>query len=117
MTPLEQLLEHAEQATPGERIELRDSIAAHGTDALAALSTWLEGARLGLFAARVIERIAKDHRQPALRALRDARDGVPATVGREIDAIVERLDPLGNAPRSMRAGTAGLARPPPPSGS
>lgn len=93
MTPLEQLLEHAEQATPGERIELRDSIAAHGTDALAALSTWLEGARLGLFAARVIERIAKDHRQPALRALRDARDGVPATVGQEIDAIVERLDP------------------------
>ena len=83
VTPLEQLLEHAEQATPGERIELRDSIAAHGTDALATLSTWLEDARLRLFAARVIERIAKDHRQPALHARRAARDGVPATVGRE----------------------------------
>jgi len=93
MTPLEQLLERAEHATPGERIELRDSIAAHGTDALPGLSAWLEGDRLGFFAAKVIERIAKEHRQPALRALRDARDGVPATVAREIDAIFERLDP------------------------
>jgi hypothetical protein len=93
MTPLEQLLKRAEHATPGERIELRDSIAAHGTNALPGLSAWLEGDRLGLFAARVIERIAKDHRRPALRALRDARDGAPATVAREIDAVVERLDP------------------------
>jgi len=93
MTPLEQLLERAEHATPGERIELRDNTAAHGTDALPGLSAWLEGDRLGFFAAKVIERIAKEHRQPALRALRDARDGVPATVAREIDAIFERLDP------------------------
>lgn len=93
MTPLEQLLERAEHATPGERIELRDGIAAQGTDALPGLSAWLIGDRLGFFAARVIEHIAKEHREPALRALRDARDGVPATVAREIDAIIERLDP------------------------
>jgi hypothetical protein len=93
MTQLEQLLERAEHAAPGERIELRDSIAAHGTDALPGLSAWLEGDRLGFFAARVIERIAKEHREPALHALRGARDGVPATVERELDAIIERLDP------------------------
>ena len=105
MTPLDQLLERAEHATPGERIELRDSIAAHGTDALPGLSAWLEWDRLGFFAARVIERIAQEYREPALRALRDARDGVPGTVGREIDAIIERLDP----PR--RAATPRLVKP------
>lgn len=102
MTPLQQLLAQAEQATPGERIELRDSIAAHGVDALPGLSTWLEGDRLGLFAARVIERIAMNHQQPALKALRDARDSVPATVAREIDAIVERLDPPRRASTPRR---------------
>lgn len=91
--PLRQLLEQAEQATPAQRIDLRDSIAAHGTDALPLLSTWLARDRLGLFAAKVIERIAKDHRQPALHALRDAHAGSPSAVSREIEAIIQRLDP------------------------
>ena len=102
MTPREQLLERAEHATPGERIELRDGIAAHGTDALPGLSAWLEGDRLGFFAARVIERIAREHREPALHALRGAREHAPAAVLREIDDVLLRIDPLRRSPPPSR---------------
>ncbi len=93
MISLEQLLKQAEQATPAARIDLRDSIAAYGTDALPPMSTWLAGDRLGMFAAKVIERIAKHHPQPVLRTLRDAHPGSSPAVRREIDAMIQWLDP------------------------
>ncbi len=63
--PLRQLLQQAEQATPAQRIDLRDSIAAHGTDALPLVSTWLARDRLGLLATRLTGHAARA--RPAAR--------------------------------------------------
>ena len=102
MTSLEQLLADAERAPPGSRIDYRDRIAAHGTDALPALVAWLTTDRLGFFSARVIAEIAKNLRQPAIQALRDAREHAPVGVLREIDAVLERIDPPRSAPARNR---------------
>jgi hypothetical protein len=100
---LADLLEQAERATPGSRIDLRDRIAAYGTEALPALTAWLGTDRLGFFSARVIEQIAKKHRQAALRALRDAREHAPAAVLREIDDVLARIDPPRRGPPRSQA--------------
>jgi hypothetical protein len=111
VTPLAELLDQAEQAPPGERIDLRDRIAAYGPEALPPLTRWLVTDRLGFFSARVIEEIAKKHRQPAIRALRDGRQHAPAGVLREIDDALARIDPRGGGqptirtPRTARADT------------
>jgi hypothetical protein len=93
VTSLADLLDQAERATPGARIDLRDRIAAHGSEALPALTAWLATDRLGFFSVRVIAEIAKKHRQPALGALRDAREHAPAAILSEIDDVLARIDP------------------------
>ncbi len=60
MTDLQDLLEAAKASNPGERIQLRDSIAAHGARAIPAMTGWFEDARLGAFAVRVLARIAEE---------------------------------------------------------
>ncbi|MDP9318690.1 MAG: hypothetical protein M3O94_06400, partial [Actinomycetota bacterium] len=57
MTELEALLDEAREASPGERINLRDPIAAHGEAAIDAMTDWLGDRRLAAFAMRVLERI------------------------------------------------------------
>ncbi len=83
---------------------------AHGTDALPPITTWLVSDRLGLSAAKVIEHIAKDDRQPALRALRDAHAGSPPAAPRDrCDHPAARsASPFDNA----AAGLAGHRRDP-----
>jgi hypothetical protein len=93
VSPLADLLDQAERATPGARIELRDRIAGYGTEALPALTSWLATDRLGYFSARVIAQIAKSHRQRALHALREGREHAPAGVLRQIDDVLLQLDP------------------------
>jgi hypothetical protein len=102
VTSLADLLEQAERASPGARIELRDSIAACGTEALPALIAWLASDRLGYFSARVIAEIAKSHRHPALHALRDGREHAPAGVLRQIDEFLARIDPPRGSPSGSR---------------
>jgi hypothetical protein len=102
VTSLGELLDQAERATPGDRIGFRDPIASYGVEALPALAGWLATDRLGFFAARVTEEIAKAHRQAALRTLRDARDHAPAGVAREIDEALDRIDPSPRAPARSR---------------
>ena len=49
MADLDALLVSAKTASPPERIQFRDPIAAHGTDAIATMTDWLSDARLGGF--------------------------------------------------------------------
>jgi hypothetical protein len=57
---LDRLLDQAQTASPLERIELRDPIAAHGERAIDAMTDWLDDARLAAFAVRVLERIGRE---------------------------------------------------------
>jgi hypothetical protein len=66
---LDELLRRARKADPSSRIDLRDPIAAHGEQAIEAITDWLSEPRLFGFAIRVLERIG---REPAQR---------PAVVG------------------------------------
>ncbi len=65
MSELDDLPAQAREADPGDRITLRDAIAAHGELAIEAMTDWLGDPRLVAFAIRVLERIG---RQPAERA-------------------------------------------------
>lgn len=60
MEDLEQLLTEARDADPGDRINLRDPIAAHGEVAIDAMTDWLGDSRLAAFAIRVLERIGRE---------------------------------------------------------
>jgi hypothetical protein len=60
MLDLDQLLEAAKAAGPGDRIEFRDRIAAYGTHAIPSLQDWLSDPRLGAFAVRTLEQIARE---------------------------------------------------------
>jgi hypothetical protein len=90
---LDELFDQAERASPGARIDYRDSIASYGADGLPRLTAWLLDERLGLFAARTIEQVAKRELAAALQALGSNRDAMRETVRREVDAILERLQP------------------------
>jgi len=100
MTDLQALLEAAKAANPGERIQLRDSIAAHGARAIPAMSGWLDDARLGAFAVRVLERIAEEqvNRRTVLDALVSAdRENVSEPVAGDISEAISRIG--GVSPR------------------
>lgn len=98
MASLDELFDQAQRASRGDRIDFRDPIASHGTDGLPRLAAWLHDERLGLFAARTIERIAKDHRDVVLQALRIDPDAMPEIVRREVEAMIERLEPTPRRP-------------------
>jgi hypothetical protein len=99
MTKLAELVRSAAAASPAERIEWRDPIAAHGEPAIAAMAAWLGDTGLGAFAASVLERIANDHahRTKVLDTLRsvDPRD-LPAHVARDVADVINRI-PGGTA--------------------
>jgi hypothetical protein len=94
MIDLDELLEVAKSADPGTRIELRDSIAAHGGRAIPAMRMWLEIPRLGAFAARVLGRIAEDtaHRVAVLNAFASVDAGqLSESVAGDVSETVSRI--------------------------
>jgi hypothetical protein len=95
---LDSLLEQAARADPNHRIELRDAIARHGAEAVAAVSPWVADARLGGFAVRVIAAAyGFGATEPAIRALESF---LSAAETPEIESdIVWYLDRLAPKPR------------------
>jgi hypothetical protein len=107
MTNLDQLLQHARQADPGDRISWRDPIAAHGTRAVAEMAVWLQDAKLGPFAARVLARIAETpaQRHQVLEALESVDPkALPEHVARDLADVINRIP--GALARRQRAGSA-----------
>ena len=92
---LEALLRNAEEATPAERIEWRDRIAAHGPDAIEAIRPWLRDNALAAFAIRVVERAGTSgHQALARKILRSERPNVPERDQADVDWALGRLRPL-----------------------
>ena len=86
------LLEEAQAAPPGRRIELRDRIAAYGVPAIEGVRPWLESDRLAAFAVRVIESVGiAGESVLAGRVLRSARTKVPENVRGDIESALLRL--------------------------
>jgi hypothetical protein len=99
-----ELLDRARAASPNDRIDLRDDIAAHGEAAIAAMIEWIDHPELWRFATKVLWRIAQlGHRDAAIDALRTA--GAAATAERRA-AIDAELGALG-APATVRKGSFG----------
>ena len=93
------LLARAEGADPADRIDLRDPIAAHGSEAIEAVTPWLKVPALAAFAIRVIARAGLDgERDAAQAALRQAR---------------RRMDDRLRADADWALGVLRLARPAP----
>jgi hypothetical protein len=83
---LSALLQEAEAASPMDRIEWRDRIAAHGTRAVQAVTPWLADPALAAFAIRVIERAgANADATEAMRVLRSARATLAPIASRDLD--------------------------------
>ena len=98
------LLDRARAASPNDRIDLRDDIAAHGDAAISAMVEWIDHPDLWRFATKVLWRAAQlGHRDAAIDALRAA--GAAATADRRA-AIDEELARLG-APGVLRSGSYG----------
>ncbi|MBA2382262.1 MAG: hypothetical protein H0V73_09150 [Chloroflexi bacterium] len=111
MSSLDAVLSAASAAEPSERIEFRDPIAAHGENAIEAMTEWLGDSRLAAFAIRVLEVIGRD---PDLRSsVADVlqtidREELPAHLGRDVEATLAILRP----PRPVgRSGGGGSNRP------
>jgi hypothetical protein len=105
------VLQSAREATPSQRISFRDQLASFGEDALEPMAQWLTEPRLGAFAVRVLERIAREPatRSQAIRTLQEGRGsaGSPSIAG----DVVEALGRLGAPVVEMRpSGTPGRAQ-------
>ena len=115
---LEGLLALAATADPLVRMELRDPIAAHGDDAIEAMTDWLTDRRLAAFAIRVLGRIGRIGRIDANRAAVIAslravdREDLPAHLVRDIDAELAGL----GAKATGRAGRTGAVQTAHPAG-
>jgi hypothetical protein len=96
MESLNDLLSAAKDAGPGDRIQYRDRIAAHGPAAVASVAPWTRDPALGGFAVRVIGQAASVARSEAVDALLEAaRFGAgPAIRHDAIDALI-RLGAAG----------------------
>lgn len=117
---LDRLLAAARDASPSTRIELRDSIAAYGEDAIEAMTDWLGDPRLARFAIRVLERIG--HQPATKQAVLEVlgivdREELPADVVVDVDRVFAALGGRpasarnrGSGPRfsSLPAGTPGV---------
>jgi hypothetical protein len=89
---LSNLLTEAQRASPGERIEWRDRIAAYGDEGIEAVSPWLADSVLASFAVRVIDRAGLDgHAEAATRALRAWRKRAPVGTRDDIDWSIRRI--------------------------
>ena len=104
---LEGLLPLATAADPLVRMNLRDPIAAHGDDAIEAMTDWLADPRLAAFAIRVLGRIGRTeaNRAAVIASPRAVdREDLPAHLVRDIDA---ELASLGAKAAVRPARTAG----------
>jgi hypothetical protein len=104
---LNALLAQAQSADSLDRIGYRDQIAAYGPRAILAIAPWLEDARLGAFAVRVITVVADaGHLEDAVGALVAARPKIlnPDVQG-DVDALLARIAPKP-APRARRVAAA-----------
>ena len=99
---LDGLLTRAREADPGNRIELRDPIAAYGEIAIDAMTDWLGDPRLAAFAIRVLERIGREqaNRGAVIEVLAavDREELTPALAG-DVD---QALTVLGRPTRTAR---------------
>jgi hypothetical protein len=122
LSELDDLLTRAREADPGDRINLRDPIAAHGELAIEAMTDWLGDSRLAAFAIRVLERVG---REPALRPdvvdvlVSVDRTELPEHLIGDLDRALTSLDvptrpsarrrsPTGQAARDRPKGTPGV---------
>jgi hypothetical protein len=95
---LANLLAEAKSASPGQRIEWRDRIAAYGDRGIEAVSPWLADTVLVSFAVRVIDRAGLDgHAEAASRALRAWRKRAPEAARDDIDWSLRRIKAAGRA--------------------
>jgi hypothetical protein len=102
---LGEVLAAAADADPATRIEFRDPIAAHGDDAIEAMTDWLADERLAAFAIRVLMKIgAAPVTRDTVVAVLDAvdREELPAHLARDLDQAL--LTVAGPRPAS-RAGS------------
>ena len=92
---LQRLLDAARAASPYERIGYRDPIAAHGGEAITAVTPWLSDRVLAAFAVRVIlyAGVVGDH-EAAVAVLRKGRPEVPGFVREDIDSAIRQLHEL-----------------------
>lgn len=95
------LLEQARNAAPNDRIDMRDPIARHGTEAVDAVGEWLADPELCRFAVRIIGRAADmGVREQAVAKLQAAREHTTPVQRADIDAELKRLGEVpGKAPR------------------
>ncbi len=107
MRSLAALMKAAGDAPPETRISFRDPIAAHGVDAITAISPWLADPRLGAFAVRVIEAVGRQgHAAEAIHALTAALDTAGSeAVRRDVEAGLAEFVPP--ARRRRLAGRTG----------
>ena len=108
---LASFLQAAREAAPGDRIHFRDQLASFGEDALEPMAQWLTEPRLGAFAVRVLERMAREPatRSQAICTLQESRGsaGSPSIAG----DVAEALGRLGAPVVGMRSnGTSGRAQ-------
>jgi len=109
---LEALLAEAQAASPDQRIEWRDRIAAYGDRGIEAVSPWLADDVLASFAVRVIDRAGLDgHAEAASLALRTWRRRAPEGARDDIEWSLHRIKAAGRAeaskpakPSAVRAG-------------
>jgi hypothetical protein len=104
---LNALLAQAQSADPLDRIGYRDQIAAYGPRAILAIAPWLEDARLGAFAVRVVTVVADaGHVEDAVGALHVARPNItnPDVIS-DVDALLARIAPKP-APRARKTAAA-----------
>jgi hypothetical protein len=116
MSDLDDLLERARTAEPGDRILLRDAIVAHGELAIDAMTEWLGDARLAAFAVRVLEFIAREAgvRQAVVDVLESVdREDAPAAVAGDIDRALAALTKGLPRPRARSGGAGGRPVPSP----
>lgn len=89
------LIEAAAEAPADTRIEHRDRVAAHGSEAIAAMEAWIAGGRSPGFAIAVIEAVGRtaDDRT-AVNALRRLRGSLPAWAS-VIEPAIARVQATG----------------------
>jgi hypothetical protein len=115
MDNLDQLLDRARAADPGERILLRDPIAEHGELAIDAMTDWLGDPRLAAFAVRVLERVGRDQsgRTAVVAVLQGVdRSYLPEHIARDVERTLAALAGDRAATRGRPSRRAGQPRSP-----
>lgn len=111
---LANLLVEAKRASPGQRIEWRDRIAAYGDRGIQAVRPWLADDVLASFAVRVIDRAGLDgHAEAATLALRAWRKRTAEVARGDIEWALRRIKAASRpqAPRPAQPSTVPAARP------